>query len=31
LPPGTDREDLDPMAAAVLLEDYLQHESESPA
>lgn len=25
LPPGTAREDLDRMAAAVLLEDYLQH------
>ena len=26
LPPGASREELDPMAAAVLLEDYLQHE-----
>jgi putative Holliday junction resolvase len=31
LPPGAAREDLDPMAAAVLLEDYLQHESRKPA
>jgi RNase H-fold protein (predicted Holliday junction resolvase) len=31
LPPGAAREDLDPMAAAVLLEDYLQHASERPA
>jgi len=25
LPPGSDREATDPMAAAVLLEDYLAH------
>ena len=31
LPPGSAREDLDPMAAAVLLEDYLRHESRKPA
>ena len=31
LPPGAAREDLDPMAAAVLLEDYLQNASERPA
>ncbi len=31
LPPGAAREDVDPMAAAVLLEDYLQHESRKPA
>jgi putative Holliday junction resolvase len=30
LPPGSAREDVDPMAAAVLLEDYLQHESRRP-
>jgi RNase H-fold protein (predicted Holliday junction resolvase) len=30
LPPGSAREDVDPMAAAVLLEDYLQHESRKP-
>jgi putative Holliday junction resolvase len=31
LPPGAAREDVDPMAAAVLLEDYLQHASRKPA
>lgn len=31
LPRGSAREDLDPMAAAVLLEDYLQNESRKPA
>ena len=31
LPPGAAREDVDPMAAAVLLEDYLQHEPGRPA
>ena len=30
LPAGAGREAVDPMAAAVLLEDYLQHESRRP-
>ena len=31
LPPGAGREAVDPMAAAVLLEDYLQHAPRGPA
>ncbi len=31
LPPGAPREDVDRMAAAVLLEDYLRHQSRKPA
>jgi putative holliday junction resolvase len=31
LPLGASREDVDPMAAAVLLEDYLRHQSRKPA
>ncbi len=31
LPPGATRQDVDRMAAAVLLEDYLRHTSREPA
>jgi putative Holliday junction resolvase len=31
LPPGASRQDVDRMAAAVLLEDYLSHPSRKPA
>jgi putative Holliday junction resolvase len=31
LPPGAPRQDVDRMAAAVLLEDYLRHSSRNPA
>ncbi len=31
LPPGASRQDVDRMAAAVLLEDYLRHRSRRPA
>ena len=31
LPPGASREEVDRMAAAVLLEDYLRHSARNPA